>query len=455
MKGTVDLTRGSVRRQLFALAAPIMATTFISLAYNLTDVAWIGHWSTDGVAAVGAAGMLMWLFMAVGAMTKVGAEVAVGIRLGQQDKAAAKEMASQNISLSTIISLVVVFVVMLWSDDMLRLFNISPAIVDQASSYMRIFMSASPALLISMSCSGIFNACGRTKMTFFINGMGLLVNMVLDPLFIYGFHWGVAGAAWASWIAACTVLITYVYQLKIKNTLFPDFHFFVRLKWESVKTIFKIGAPVASLNIVFAMLSFVITGMASREGGAIGLLAFTTGGDLEAICWHTAQGMSEALSAFVAQNYGAGRLDRVKKSYNIATVFCLSIGLICTILFVGFGEEIFRIFVPAREAYLVGAEFMRIDGYSMIFMMLEIVHQGMFYGTKRSIIPAGISIAGNIARIPIALLLISYGMGLTAIWWAICSSSIAKGLVATVWYRLTSKKLELVTNRTVDTSIVD
>ncbi|MBP7985002.1 MAG: MATE family efflux transporter, partial [Bacteroidaceae bacterium] len=316
MKGTVDLTKGSVKRELFTLAAPIMATTFISLAYNLTDVAWLGHWSTDGVAAVGAAGMVLWLFMAIGAMTKVGAEVAVGIRLGQQDKAAAKEMASQNITLSTIISLVVVVVVMIWADDMLRLFNISPAIVDQASSYMRIFMSVSPALLISMSCSGIFNASGRTKTTFYINGLGLLVNMILDPLFIYGFQMGVTGAAWASSIAMCTVFVAYVYQLKIKSTLFPDFHFFVRPKWESIKTIFKIGAPVASLNIVFAILGFIITGMASREGGAIGLLAYTTGGDLEAICWHTAQGMSEALSSFVAQNYGAGRLDRVKKSYN-------------------------------------------------------------------------------------------------------------------------------------------
>jgi putative MATE family efflux protein len=442
MEGTRDLTKGGVGRELFSLAAPIMATTFISLAYNLTDVAWLGHWSTEGVAAVGAAGMVMWLFMAIGAMTRVGAEVAVGIRLGQQDQVAAREMASQNVTLAAIISLIVAVVVMIWADNFLGLFDVSPAIVGQASSYMRIFMSASPALLIAMSCSGTFNAAGRTKMTFYINSLGLVVNMILDPLFIYGFRMGVAGAAWASWIASFAVLGAYVYQLKIRSTLFPDFRFFVKPKWDYIKTIFKIGAPVASLNIVFAILGFVITGMASREGGAVGLLAYTTGGDLEAICWNTAQGMSEALSAFVAQNYGAGRLDRVHKSYDIATFFCLSIGLLCTVLFVGFGEEIFRIFVPDRQAYLVGADYMRIDGYSMIFMMLEIVHQGMFYGTKRSMIPAGISIVGNIARIPIALFLISCGMGLMAIWWAICTSSIAKGLVATIWYRLSSTRLE-------------
>ena len=103
MNGTKDLTKGSVGRELFALAAPIMATTFISLAYNLTDVAWLGHWSTDAVAATGAAGMVMWLFLAIGTMTRVGAEVAVGMRLGQKDKMAAKEMASQDITLAGII----------------------------------------------------------------------------------------------------------------------------------------------------------------------------------------------------------------------------------------------------------------------------------------------------------------------------------------------------------------
>ncbi len=442
MNGTKDLTKGSVGRELFALAAPIMATTFISLAYNLTDVAWLGHWSTDAVAATGAAGMVMWLFLAIGTMTRVGAEVAVGMRLGQKDKMAAKEMASQDITLAGIISLVVTAVVMIWADGFIKLFDVSPSIVVQATTYMRIFMSASPALLISMACSGIFNAAGRTKITFYINGLGLLVNMALDPLFIYGFKMGVAGAALASWIAAITVLIAFIYELKVKSRLFDDFHFIVKPIWNKMLTIAKIGAPVASFNIVFAILGFVITGMASREGGAVGLLAYTTGGDIEAICWNTAQGMSEALSAFVAQNFGAGRMDRVKKSYNVAMLFCLSIGLLCTVLFVGFGEDIFRIFVPDVKAYTIGAEYMRIDGYSMIFMMLEIVHQGMFYGTNRSMIPAGISIVGNILRIPIALLLISFGMGLSAIWWAICTSSISKGAVSTLWYQISTKRIK-------------
>lgn len=440
MEGTRDLTNGSVGRQLFSLAAPIMVTTLISLAYNLTDVAWLGHWSTEGVAAVGAAGMVMWLFMAIASMIRVGAEVSIGQKLGQKDHAAAQEMASQDITLAGMISLVILLIVIIWAEDLLNIFDIAPSIVGQATTYLRIFMSASPAFFMMMACSGTFNAAGRTKMTFYINGLGLLVNMCLDPLFIYGFGMGVAGAAWASWIASMTVLGAYVYQLKYRSTLFPNFKFFVKPKLDKIRIIAKIGAPVASLNIVFAILGFVITGMASREGGAIGLLAYTTGGDLEAICWNTAQGMSEALSAFVAQNFGAGRMDRVRKSYDVAMLFCLSIGMVCTVAFVGFGQEIFQIFVPDKQAYTVGADYMRIDGYSMIFMMLEIVHQGMFYGTSRSMVPAGISIVGNIIRIPIAIFLISCGMGLNAIWWAICTSSISKGLVATLWYRLTMNK---------------
>jgi putative MATE family efflux protein len=440
MKGTRDLTEGPIVHQLFKLAAPIMATTFISLAYNLTDVAWLGHWSTDAVAAAGAAGMVIWLFAAIAALTRVGAEVTVGQKLGQKDHQGAKEFASQCLTLSAIISLVVTLGVMIWAVPILKLFNLSPVIISLATPYLRIFMSAAPALFLMMTCSGIFNSAGRSKMTFYINGMGLLINMALDPLFIYGFHLGIIGAAWASWIATISVLLAYIYQLKKRQVLFQNFQFFVKPKLGKIMAIAKIGMPVAALNMVFAMLSFVITGMASRQGGAIGLLAYTTGGDIEAICWNTAQGMSEALSAFVAQNYGAGKMDRVRKSYTAAMVFCLSVGLFCTVLFVGFGEEIFRLFVPDAEAYRIGAQYMRIDGYSMIFMMCEILHQGMFYGIGRSTVPAAISIVGNIARIPIALIMISCGMGLTAIWWAICSSSIAKGLTATIWWKVSNKK---------------
>ena len=121
---------------------------------------------------------------------------------------------------------------------------------------------------------------------------------------------------------------------------------------------------------------------ASEQGGHIGLMTFTTGGQIEAITWNTSQGFSTALSAFIAQNYAAGRIERVLKAWHTTLWMTGIFGTFCTLLFVFFGNEVFSIFVPEQAAYEAGGVFLRIDGYSQLFMMLEITMQGVFYDTS-------------------------------------------------------------------------
>lgn len=114
---------------------------------------------------------------------------------------------------------------------------------------------------------------------------------------------------------------------------------------------------------------------ASEQGGHIGLMTFTTGGQIEAITWNTSQGFSTALSAFIAQNYAAGRTDRVIKSWHTTLLMTSIFGTLCTLLFVFFGNEIFALFVPEQAAYEAGGVFLRIDGYSQLFMSSRSRHK--------------------------------------------------------------------------------
>lgn len=116
-------------------------------------------------------------------------------------------------------------------------------------------------------------------------------------------------------------------------------------------------------------------------------------------------------------------------------------GVLCTLLFVFYGSEVFSWIVPQREAYEAGGIFLRIDGYSMLFMMLEITMQGLFYGTGRTVPPAIISITFNALRIPMAIALSAMGLGIIGVWWAISISSMLKGVVAFVWFRILQKKI--------------
>lgn len=116
-------------------------------------------------------------------------------------------------------------------------------------------------------------------------------------------------------------------------------------------------------------------------------------------------------------------------------------GSICSLVFIFYGSEVFSIFVPEPEAFRVGGNFLRIDGYAQLFMMLEITMQGVFYGLGRTMPPAIVSIGCNYMRIPVALLLVNMGLGVDAIWWAVCGTTIAKGIILTTWFVIIKKKI--------------
>ena len=293
--------------------------------------------------------------------------------------------------------------------------------------------TAFPFIFMSAAFTGIYNASGHTQVPFYVNGIGLALNMLLDPLFILGFGMGTLGAAWATWISQATVCLMFFYVLMRRRRLFERFRILVPLRLPYVPLIFKVGLPVALLNIFFSLISLFMGRTASAEGGYLGVMTLTAGGQLEAIAWYTSQGFSTALSTFVAQNYAAGCTERIRKAFKMTLGITAAIGAGCTALFYGGGEWIFSLITSEPDAYRAGGLFLKIDSYSMIFMMLEITTQGVFYGTGRTMPPALVSIAGNVLRIPLALLLGHWGWGIAGVWWAVSMSSILKGCVLFGW----------------------
>lgn len=441
MQSVKILTDGPIRKQLFNLAIPIMGTSFVQMAYSLTDMAWVGRLGSEAVAAVGAVGILTWMTQSISLMTKVGAEVSVGHSIGADNSEEAKAYAAHNITIGLIVSLVWGTLLFLFANQVMSLYKLDSSITDNAVEYLRIVSTAFPFVFLASAFTGIHNAAGLSKVPFFISGSGLLLNMILDPLFILGFGWGTAGAAYATWLSQCLVVLLFVYQLKVRNRLWNGLNFFVRLRWKYSLKVIKIGLPAALLNSFYAVINMMMGRTASTYGGHFGLMALTAGGQIEAIAWNTSQGFSTALSAFTAQNFAAHKRERVDAAYRI-TLFMTSVfGLFCTFLFIFFGSEVFSVIVPEKEAFIAGGDFLRIDGYSMIFMMIEITMQGLFYGTGRTLPPAIISITFNTLRIPLAITLGTMGWGIAGVWWAISISSILKGVVSFVWFRSLQKRI--------------
>lgn len=441
MQGIKKLTEGPILKQLFNLATPIMATSFIQMAYSLINMAWVGRLGSEAVATIGTVGILSWMSASISLLNKVGSEISVGQAIGAKDESAAKKFASHNITIALIISICWGAMLFTFAHPIIGIYELSDRISGNAVVYLRIISAAMPFIFLSTAFTGIYNAAGRSKIPFYISGAGLIMNMVLDPFFIFVLDMGTTGAAIATWISQAFVFSLFVYQLKYKKSLLGGFKFITRLQKDVSLRVFKLGVPAATLNTLFAFVNMFLCRLASEQGGHIGLMALTTGGQIEAITWNTSQGFSSALGAFISQNYAAGKNDRVLRSY-MATLWMTSVfGSFCSLLFIFFGPELFSVFVPEHNAMLAGGIYLRISGYSQLFMMLEITTQGLFYGTGRTTPPAIISITCNYLRIPLAIVLTNMGMGVVGIWWAISGTSIAKGIIAAVWFGIVKKRI--------------
>jgi len=435
--GAKDFTRGAIFGPLVKLAMPIVTVNFVQMVYYLADMAWIGRLGSEQVAAVGAVGMLMWMFSSFALFTKVASEVSIGQALGARKNRTAKAFASHTTTLSLIMAIVVAVFLFAAADWILSFFKLSPYTQAYAVQYLRIVSLSVPFSFLVLNFVGVYNGAGRSNIPFLIVCSGLALNIVLSPILIYGVPgffagMGIQGAGIATVVAQAVVLFLLIYRLRRNDGILDRFPFLIRLRGGATVRILRLGFPVAMMTLLFAIINSYLVRVASIYGGHLGVVAKTTGGQIEGITWITAQGFSTALGAFVAQNFAAGKMSRAWLAYRYTLGLMLSLGILVTVAFLFAGEQIFGVIVPERDAAMIGGRFLFIAAFYQVFMMLELTTQGMFNGTGRTMPPAVISIIFNLARIPMAYLFASW-MGIEGVWWAIAISGMIKGIVLPIW----------------------
>ena len=439
-----NLTQGDIFRQLISLALPLMAISFIQMTYNLVDILWIGKLGSRSVAAVGSIGMLMWMMNSVALISKVSAEISIGQSIGAQRPDLASFYASHTTTIALGLGLIFGTFFCLFPFFYVSFYNLEYDITIEAARYLRLIALGLPAMFLILNFSGIYIGSGRSDIPFFFNAIGLLCNIALDPLLIFGMGpfpvMGTKGAALATILSQGVVLLLFILHLKRKKGLLGRFRFLIRPRKKYTLNILKLGLPVAAMNVYFAFINMNLARTASLYGGHLGITSQTTGGQIEGITWNTSNGFSTALGSFVAQNFAAGKILRASRAFRYTLIMMGLLGGIVSAAFIFRGEWIFSMFVPEREAYIAGGEYLLILGFSQLFMMLEITTQGMFNGLGKTTPPAIVSIFFNTLRIPLALFL-GARIGVTGVWWAITITSFFKGTILFFWYLFLKKKL--------------
>lgn len=450
MKNSVDLLKGSIVKGLSKLALPIMLTSFLQMAYNLTDMIWIGRVGSNAVTAVGIAGMLVWLSNGLVMIARIGGQVKVAQCLGANRISEARRYAKTAFQMGIGCGLLYGFISITCNSLMIDFFKISDAtIARDASNYLYIVGGMVVINFMNQVFTGMWTALGKTTVTLAATLVGLSINIILDPILIFGIgpfpSLGVVGAALATVLAQFIVLSVFVIIAFRDKLFFKEMKDWKVLNREDVRTITTIGLPVGMQSMLFTFISMIISRMITGFGDTA-IAVQKVGTQIESISWMTAEGFGTAVNAFVAQNYGAKQEERVDKGYKIAMSIMVIWGMVTTLALVLFPESLFRIFISEPDLLPMGVDYLMILGYSQIFMCTELATAGAFQGLGKSFQPSIIGVSLNLLRIPLAYILCNTSLGLDGIWWAISISTVAKGVVLPIWFIYERNKMKIQRN---------
>lgn len=435
---SIDLLHGPIFKSLSLLAIPIMATYFIQMAYNLVDMLWIGYLGSGAVASIGVSGNFMYLANGLVNMPKIGSQALVGQSLGANNKEETKEYIQSAFQSAILFAIVYGIIIILFQKNLIQLFNLNDSsIIQDAQNYLWITCGFIIFSFVNQIFTGILTAAGHSKSTFIATTTGLVLNLILDPILIFVFNLNVVGAALATIIAQIVVTIVFICDAK-KFDLFKNLDLLSKPDKTHISRILKIGFPSSVQSMLFTCISMYIARLISAFG-AISVAVQKVGSQIESISWMAADGFSASINAFTSQNYGAKNYERVHKGYNTGMLVVGLWGLFTTCILVFLPGPIFSCFIHETNILPYGIDYLKILGYSQLFMCIEIATQGAFNGLGKTLPPSIVSIVFTSARIPMAILFSHY-LGVNGVWWAISISSIIKGTVLVSWFILYSKR---------------
>lgn len=444
-KRQIDLTEGPITSRLIRLALPIMATSFIQMAYQVTDMLFIGQKGSDALAAVGTAGFFSWFAVAVVLLSKVGTEVKVAQSTGMKNEEEAKRYIKTGIQLNIILTLIYTLFIWVFADNLISFFRLgSENVISLTKEYLLIISIGFVAYCINPLFTSIFTASGDSSTPFIINSVGLIINIVLDYILIFGVgpfpEMNVTGAALATIIAQFTATTLFIACIiRRKDNRFKQ-NYISKINIDHGKTILRLGIPVATQEGLFSIFSMTIARLIA-PWGPVAIAVQKVGSQIESISWMTAGGFSTSLGTYVGQNYGAKKYDRISKGYKITIGLASIVGIFATLLLILGRTSLFKIFINEAEAIALGADYLLILGLSQLFMCIEITTAGAFNGLGRTEIPSFVGVTLTGARIPLAMALSSIPLlGLNGVWWSISISSIFKGIILFMIFYIFMKK---------------
>lgn len=436
----LDLLKGPILPTLIKLAMPIMATSFVGLAYTMTDMYWVSSLGERAVAAVGTGGTLFWLVDSVFSIPRVGGQVLVGQALGAGERGEARAWARTALRLGYLLAALFSLLFFFARGPLTAIFQFNDLeTISRTETYLWIVGLGLIPRVGGRLYSAILTASGNSFTPFVVFVSGLVLNMILDPLFILGLKLDVAGAALATLLSESTTYILLLMAVRRNELLSKLALVKGSLDLHRLKPMAKLGLPVSARSVVHASVSILISRIIVRFGD-LAVAAQRLGVQVESLSWMTADGFASAVNAFMAQNFGAQKHDRVRRGYWTGLWLVAAFCLMTTLVLFFLGQPITELFFKDPEAIAHSVDYLRIIALSQLMMGLLILVSSAFASLGQSLIPSVIEMSLMAVRIPLAIFLAGTVLGVSGIWWSFTITTNVAGLILIVLFPIYMKR---------------
>ncbi|MBA7487963.1 MAG: MATE family efflux transporter [Prevotella sp.] len=446
-RATLELGTRPVGRLLFQYAMPAIVAMTASSLYNIIDRAFIGH----DVGPMGISGLaitfpFMNLSGAFGAAVGIGASTTISVKLGQKDYQTAEELLGNTVTLNLIVGFVFSIVCLVFLDPILRFFGASSQTLPYARSFMQVILAGNMVTHMYFGLNAVLRAASKPQQAMYATIFTVVMNIVLDVVFIRWWHWGIRGAALATVISQSMALI---YQLKLfmnKHELLHLKRGIYRLKGNLVKNIVGIGISPFLMNVCACVVVIFMNNQFVRYGGDWAVGSYGIANAIGTMFLMFIMGLNQGMQPIAGYNYGSQQTDRLQRVLNLALVSAVCIMTVGWLIAMIIPHYCARIFTDNETLVNMSARAIRIDMFFFPFVGFQMVITNFFQCIGKVKISIFLSLSRQLLFLLPLLYVLPMFYDIDGVWYSLPSSDLVASIIAGVMMVIFMRKFKKQTN---------
>jgi putative MATE family efflux protein len=436
----IALLMGDPKKAIIKLSGPMIVAMLLMSTYNIVNAIWVAGLGSDALAAVGFVTPLFMILMGLSNGLGAGVASLISRRIGAKDKTGADNAAVHGLLFVIILSVVFTVPLMLLTGPIVILFGAGET-ASLATQYGQIVFLGMVLLLFTNVAYAILRAEGDAKRAMYVMGASSILNIILDPLLIYGAGMGIAGAAWGMIVSLLMTSGVLLFWFFIKRDTY------ITIAWrefsydqKTVRDILGVGLPASIEFFLMSILAIFINGLLVATAGTDAVAVYTAGWRVVFFAIIPMVAISTAVISVAGAAYGARKFERIRTAHTFSVTFGIAIALVISAITYLFARQIAVIFTYSPESAHLAPEiaaFLAIMCFFYPFIPPGVMSGSIFQATGRGVSSLIMTVLRNLVFIAAFAYLfgIVLGLGEHGVWWGIVAGDILGGTVAFLWAR--------------------